>query len=118
PVRRQMDYLRMLGASKESAKELKLYGLGSFFVNHYSDLSDQIYTQNMRLARRRLLVGALLSWLSTAGYYAAYAYVIYWTVKGRLIIGTRLFLPGEIAGAKSNRQKIVSLFCTNTEPYL
>ena len=27
PMRRQLDYLRVLGASKETAKELKLFGL-------------------------------------------------------------------------------------------
>src|SRR4051794_34022878 len=30
PVKRQLDYLRVLGASKESAKELKLFGLSDF----------------------------------------------------------------------------------------
>ena len=30
PVRRQLDYLRQLGGSKEAAKELKLFGLSKF----------------------------------------------------------------------------------------
>ena len=30
PVKRQIDYLRFLGASKDSAKELKLFGLSKF----------------------------------------------------------------------------------------
>src|SRR3982074_1504984 len=64
PVRRQIDYLRVLGASKESAKELKLFGLSSFLVQRYSDLSDRIYTQNVALARRRLWSGSMLSLLS------------------------------------------------------
>ena len=38
PVRRQLDYLRVLGASKESAKELKLFGLSSFFIRRYARL--------------------------------------------------------------------------------
>src|SRR5579864_5834344 len=58
PIRRQMDYLRVLGASKESAKELKLFGLSSFFVQRYSDLSDLIYGQNVTLARRRFWAGS------------------------------------------------------------
>ena len=58
PARRQMDYLRVLGASKESAKELKLFGLSSFFVRRYSDLSDLIYAQNVTLARRRFWAGS------------------------------------------------------------
>ena len=108
PVRRQMDYLRVLGASKESAKELKLFGLRPFFVKRYSDLSDQIYGQNKTLARRRLWVGALLSVLSAAGYYGSYAFVIYRTVMGHQSVGTMLFLAGAIAGASVNIQNIFS----------
>jgi len=110
PVRRQMDYLRVLGASKESAKELKLFGLASFLVGRYSELSDRIYTQNVALARRRLRSGSLLSLLSTTGYYGAYAYVIYRTVRGDLSVGTMTFLAGAIAGASTNIQNIFSTF--------
>ena len=110
PVRRQMDYLRVLGASKESAKELKLFGLASFLVERYSELSDRIYTQNVALARRRLWSGSLLSLLSTTGYYGAYAYVIYRTVRGDLSVGTMTFLAGAIAGASTNIQNIFSTF--------
>ena len=67
PVRRQLDYLRVLGASKESAKELKLFGLSRFITSRFAELSDQIYEQNVALARRRLIAGALLSLLSTVG---------------------------------------------------
>jgi ATP-binding cassette subfamily B protein len=110
PVRRQLDYLRVLGASKESAKELKLFGLNAFLVENYSSLSDQIYGQNVALARRRLGVGTLLSILSTTGYYGAYAYVIYRTVQGDLTVGTMTFLAGAIAGASTNIQNIFALF--------
>jgi ATP-binding cassette subfamily B protein len=110
PVRRQMDYLRVLGASKESAKELKLFGLASFLVERYAALSDRIYTQNVSLARRRLWSGSLLSLLSTTGYYGAYAYVIYRTVRGDLSVGTMTFLAGAIAGASTNIQNIFSTF--------
>lgn len=110
PVRRQLDYLRVLGASKESAKELKLFGLSSFVTEEYARLSNQIYEQNVRLARRRLWAGALLSLLSTSGYYGAYAYVIYRTVIGDLTWGTLTFLAGALAGASNNIQTIFSTF--------
>jgi ATP-binding cassette, subfamily B, bacterial len=109
-VRRQMDYYRTLGASKESAKELKLFGLAPFFVRRYSDLSDQIYRENRTLARRRLWAGSLLSLLSSGGYYAAYAYVIYRTVTGRQSVGTMTFLSGSIAATSTNIQNIFSSF--------
>jgi ATP-binding cassette, subfamily B, bacterial len=110
PVRRQLDYLRVLGASKESAKELRLFGLSSFLSDQYSRLSSGLYDQNVRLARVRLRAGALLSLLSMAGYYGAYAYVIYRTVAGALTWGTLQFLAGAIAGASLNIQNLFSTF--------
>jgi ATP-binding cassette subfamily B protein len=110
PVRRQIDYLRVLGASKESAKELKLFGLSEFLTREYAQLSNQIYDQNVALARRRLWAGAGLSLLSSAGYYGAYAYVIYRTVEGALSWGSLQFLAGAIAGAASNIQNIFATF--------
>jgi ATP-binding cassette subfamily B protein len=110
PVRRQLDYLRVIGASKESAKELKLFGLHSFLVDGYSGLSNEIYEQNASLARRRFRAGSWLSLLSTSGYYGAYAYVIYRTVTGGLSVGTMTFLAGAIAAASTNIQNIFSTF--------
>ena len=110
PVRRQLDYLRDLGASKESAKELKLFGLGGFLSSQFKELSNEIYLQTVSLARRRLWAGALLSLLSTAGYYGAYIWVIYQTVLGRLSVGTLTFLTGAIAAASTNIQQIFSTF--------
>ena len=110
PVRRQLDYLRVLGASKESAKELKLFGLSDFITGEYARLSNELYDENVALAKRRLWAGALLSLLSTAGYYSAYAWVVYRTVTGELSWGTLQFLAGAIAGASSNIQSIFSTF--------
>ncbi|HLK48385.1 MAG TPA: ABC transporter ATP-binding protein, partial [Bryobacteraceae bacterium] len=110
PTKRQLDYLRTLGASKESAKELRLYGLSAFLSGQYEELSNQIYEQNVRLARRRLWAGGWLSLLSTAGYYGAYAYVIFRTVEGALTWGSLQFLAGAIAGASTNIQNVFSTF--------
>jgi len=110
PIRRELDYLRTLGSSKESAKELKLFGLSSFLSRRYKELSDQVYEENVGLARRRLRLGSLLSLVQTAGYYSAYAYVIYRTLTGALSIGTLTFLAGAIAGATTNIQMMFSTF--------
>jgi ATP-binding cassette subfamily B protein len=110
PARRRLDYLRLLGASKESAKELKLFGLAPFVTREYSALSDAIYDQNVALARRRLLAGAGLSLLSTGSYYAAYAYVMYRTVNGDLSWGSLQLLAGALAGASSAIQSLFSTF--------
>ena len=48
PVRRQLDYLRVLGGSKEAAKELKLFGLRGFLRERFTKLSDEIYDGKCR----------------------------------------------------------------------
>jgi ATP-binding cassette subfamily B protein len=69
PARRQMEYLRVLAGSKESAKELKLFRLGPFLVRRYKALSDDLHHQTVDLAKRKLLFGGLLTVLGTLGYY-------------------------------------------------
>jgi|HubBroStandDraft_6_1064221.scaffolds.fasta_scaffold12610_2 ATP-binding cassette subfamily B protein len=110
PVKRQLDYLRTLGASKEAAKELKLFGLRGFLSERYQQLFSGIYEQNVSLARRRLMAGAVLSVIGTLGYYGAYAWVILQTLRGALSVGTMTFLAGALAGASSNIQSMFSTF--------
>jgi ATP-binding cassette subfamily B protein len=108
PIRRQLDYLRVLGGSKEAAKELKLFGLAPFLTQRFSRLSDQIYDEDVALARSRLVAGSLLSMIGTAGYYSAYVFVIWRTISGVLSIGELTFLAGAIQQASSNIQQIFS----------
>jgi len=108
PIKRQLDYLRQAGATKEAAKELKLFSLAGFFTQRFAKLSDIIYEQDVELARKRLSIGSILSFVSTGGYYGAYAYVIWRTVAGRLTIGTFYFLNTAILQASSNIQQVFS----------
>ena len=108
PIRRELDYLRVLGGSREAAKELKLFGLKDFLIGRFTRLSDDIYRENVDLARRRLIAGSFLSMIGTAGYYSAYVYVIWRTVTGSLTIGTLTFLTGAIVQASGNIQQIFS----------
>jgi len=108
PIRRELDYLRVLGGSREAAKELKLFGLKDFLIARFTRLSDRIYRENVDLARRRLIAGSLLSTIGTIGYYSAYVYVIWRTVTGALTIGELTFLTGAIVQASSNIQQIFS----------
>jgi len=108
PIRRHLDYLRILGGSKEAAKELKLFGLANFLTGRFTNLSNEIYRENVELSGRRLRVGALLTVLGSLGYYTAYAWVVWRAVHGQLSIGTLYFLAGAILQASSNIQQIFS----------
>jgi ATP-binding cassette subfamily B protein len=108
PVRRQLDYLRVLGSSREAAKELKLFGLADYISGRFLKLADAIYAESAALARRRLAAGAALSTISTGGYYAAYAYVVWLAARGEISVGTLTFVAGAIAGASGNLQALFS----------
>jgi ATP-binding cassette subfamily B protein len=110
PMRRQLDYLRILGGSKEAAKELKLFGLKNFLRQRFTRISDHIYEENISLSRRKLIAGTFLSMIGTAGYYSAYVFVIWRTLAGALTIGTLTFLAGAIQQASSNIEQIFSTF--------
>jgi ATP-binding cassette, subfamily B, bacterial len=94
PERRQLEYVRQMGASVETAKEVKIFNLHRFLIARYRELADGFYRANRALARRRAFWGALLATLGTLGYYAAYAYIAWRTVRGDFTIGDLTFLAG------------------------
>ena len=112
PIRRQLDYLRILGGSKEAAKELKLFGLKDFLTGKFTRLSDQVYDEDIALARRKLVAGTLLSGIGTAGYYSAYVFAVWRTVTGVFSFGTLTLLANAIREASSNLQQTFSTLST------
>ena len=94
PERRQLEYVRQTGASVESAKEVKIFNLHRFLVERYRTLADGFFRANRALARRRAFWGTLLAALGTLGYYVAYAYIAWRTVRGDFSIGDLTFLAG------------------------
>ena len=71
PERRELDYLRYTGASDETAKEVKIFGLSNFLTDRYRFLSDKYYKANKNLAIRRASWGSLFAAIGSAGYYSA-----------------------------------------------
>ena len=94
PERRQLEYLRQMGASVETAKEVKIFNLHTFLVERYRTLSEKFFKASRALARRRAIWGTLLAALGTLGYYIAYAYIAWLTVRGDFTIGDLTFLAG------------------------
>ncbi len=94
PERRELDYVRQTGASVETAKEVKIFGLNAFLIERYRRLAGAIYASNRRLAIRRATWGGLFTALGTIGYYVAYAVIAWRTVRGDFSIGDLTFLAG------------------------
>ncbi|HZR28926.1 MAG TPA: ABC transporter ATP-binding protein [Terriglobales bacterium] len=108
PIRRHLDYLRVLGGSKEAAKELKLFGLKNFLTGRFTELWGRIYDENIALLRRRLLAGLFLSALGTLGYYSAYVFIIWRTLTGAISVGAMTALTGAVLQVSGNIQQLFS----------
>ena len=110
PERRELDYLRQTGASDETAKEVKIFGLSGFLIGRFRELSDDFYRQNKSLVLRRAGWGALFAGIGAAGYYGAYVYIIARAVGGHISLGQLTFLAGSFARLRGLLEGILSRF--------
>jgi ATP-binding cassette, subfamily B, bacterial len=108
PERRELDYLRYLGASNESAKEVKIFGLGQYLSDRSRALFERFYAENRHLAIRRALHGTLINLVPTAAYYAAYALILLRALAGALTVGDLTLMVGAFSRARNIMESLVS----------
>jgi ATP-binding cassette subfamily B protein len=108
PERRELDYLRYLGASIQSAKEVKIFGLGQHLIRRAQLLFDRFYHENELLARRRAIHGVLLGLLPTGAYYGAYAFVVVRALAGAFTVGDLTLIVGAFSRARNLMETLVS----------
>ena len=107
PERRQLDYLRLIGASDKTAKEVQMFGLAPWLTERYRVLADKFYTENRQLSLKRGAVSAALSIFGTLGYYVAYVIIILRAVRGEITPGTLIFLSASFARGRDTIQGIL-----------
>jgi ATP-binding cassette subfamily B protein len=107
PERRQLDYLRYVGASNVTAKEVQMFGLAPWLTQRYRELAQRFYDENRKLSIRRGVVSALLSILGTVGYYSAYIIILLRAVRGDITIGTLTFLAASFGRGRDVIQSIL-----------
>jgi len=107
---RELDYLRRTGASAETAKEVKIFGLHSFLIDRYRKLATDYYRDNRALALRRAGWGGGLTTLGTVGYYVAFAYLAWRTAAGQFTIGDLTFLAASFRRLRGLLEDFLSGF--------
>ena len=110
PERRLLDYLRFLGAGAQSAKEIKIFGLGRYLADRYHEVSEAIDKENKVIALKRAVVGGGLNLIATGGYYGAYVVVLLRVVAGGISIGTFTLLTAAFQRSRSYIERILSSF--------
>jgi ATP-binding cassette, subfamily B, bacterial len=110
PERRELDYLRMVGASANTAKEVKSFGLNTFLIERFAKLSKSMYAANRRIAVARASWGGLFTTVGTLGYYGAYALIAWRTVHGEFSIGDLTFLSASFRRLRTLLDGLLSGF--------
>ena len=110
PERRELDYVRQTGASVETAKEVKIFGLHGFLIARYRELASRFFLANRALAMRRAGWGSLLTALGTLAYYIAYGFIAWRTVRGDFSIGDLTFLAGSFLRLRTLLEALLSGF--------
>ncbi|MEJ7779301.1 MAG: ABC transporter ATP-binding protein [Daejeonella sp.] len=110
PERRELDYIRFLGASDETAKEVKIFNLSGFIADRFKTLSGKFYRDNRKLVISRAGWGAFFSILGSAGYYLAYVIIILRTIEGKVSIGELTFLAGSFRQMRSLLEGVLTRF--------
>lgn len=108
--RRELDYLRYLGASDDTAKEVKLFDLSNFLIDRFRTLSEKFYGDNRALSIRRSIWGTVFALLGSIGYYTAYVVIIIKAVNGSLSIGDLTFMAGSFRQLRSLLEGILTRF--------
>lgn len=87
PLRRMMAYLTTLMTTDTFHKEVKLFTVGDFFVERFSNLFARYYNENRALVTRRYLAGAAWSMLSVLTSGLTFFYVAWRTLLGTVSVG-------------------------------
>ena len=107
PERRELDYLRYVGASDKTAKEVQMFGLAGWLSDRYAVLAQRYYDENKRLSIRKGIVSALLSVVGTLGYYGAYVTILLRAVAGAISLGTLTFLAAAFGRSRDLIQRLL-----------
>jgi len=118
PAKRELDYFRFLGASQYSAKEVKIFGLGSYLSQRVRTLFTGFYAENRSLAVRRTIQGGLISLVSTAAYYGAYVFILLQALALRITVGDLTLLTRAFSRASDLMESIVSQLADVSEQAL
>ncbi|MBG6063232.1 ATP-binding cassette subfamily B protein [Flavobacterium sp. CG_9.1] len=116
--RRELDYLRFIGANDKTAKEIKLFGLTSFLVERFETLATRYFKLNKSLVVKRSSYGFLFNVLGSISYYAAYVFIIYRVLSGGISLGELTFLSGSFNRLMSSLRDFFSKFTRISESAL
>lgn len=110
PLRRRMDYLTTLVTTDTYAKEVKLFGLGSYFIERFRQLSTVYRDRQRGLVVARYFVGFIWSTITTLAGSITYLYVALLAIAGRLTLGDLTLFTQAAASVQGSVQGLLGSF--------
>ncbi|HEV2028034.1 MAG TPA: ABC transporter ATP-binding protein [Candidatus Dormibacteraeota bacterium] len=107
---RRMNYLVTLVTTDRFAKEVKLFGLGDYFIARYKLIAEAFYASQRRQVARRYLTGFAWGNLSTIATSLTYLYVALQAIAGRLTLGDLTLYTAAAQSVQGSIQGILSGF--------
>src|SRR5207302_13035 len=107
---RRMTYMVSLVTTDSFAKEVKLFGLGQYFIDRYRLIAQAFYDSQRAQLVRRYLTGFALGNLSTIVASLTYLYVALLAIAGRLTIGHLIAYTQAATTVQNSIQSILSGF--------
>ena len=108
PETRQVNYLSRLLTEDTAVKEIKLFNLGGTLLNRYTTLFDKFFEEDKSLALRRATAGFGLGLIATLGFYGSYAWIVWYTVQGKISLGDMTLYLAIFRQGQSTFQSILS----------
>src|ERR1700674_4342968 len=112
---RRMNYLVTLLTTDSYAKEVKLFGLGRYFIDRYRLIGERYYGSQRRQVVRRYLTGFLWGNLSTIATSVTYLYVALQAIVGKLTLGDLTLYTTAAQSVQNSIQGILGGFSSMYE---
>ena len=107
---RRMNYMVTLVTTDSYAKEVKLFGLGGYFISRYRMIANAYYGTQRSQVARRYMTGFVLGNLSTIATSFTYLYVALQAVAGRLTLGHLILYTTAAQSVQGSIQGILGGF--------
>ena len=108
PLRRRMDYLTTLVTTDTYAKEVKLFGLGPYFIDRFRQLSTVYQDRQRGLVVTRYFAGFIWSSITTLAGSLTYLYVALQAIAGKLTLGDLTLFTQAASSVQSSVQGLLS----------
>src|SRR5438128_12049337 len=107
---RRMNYMVNLVTTDSFAKEVKLFGLGHYFIERYRLIASAVYDTQRSQVVRRHMTGFALGNISTLVTSITYLYIALQAIAGRLSLGALTAYTQAAVQVQNSIQSVLSGF--------